>query len=291
METALLGLQAGAQYALLASALVIIFNTTNVVNFAVGALATVGVYAAIGFGDIGLPGPLIIVLAVLVVAAFSVILERVVASPLTKRFPRDGGEVILTATLLIFVVVERVTALIWGPAPRSFPSSISISGTVEIFGARVTKPALATYVVAAVALAVTHVVLNRTRVGVAVRAVAEKPHAVGLLGIPVGRYRVGTWAYAGMLMAFAGLLLANTVTPTPSMASAVFLKAVAGAALGGLTSLSGAAFGALLIGLAEAFTAVYISPGFAAIMPMVVIFAVLVIRPSGLFGRTEAVRV
>lgn len=291
MEIVLLGLQSGAQYALLATALVIIFNTTGVVNFAVGALATIAVYSAISFGSGGIPGWMTIVLACIVVAAASIILERLVATPLTRKFPRDGGEVILIATLLVFVVTERVIALVWGAGPRPFPESTSITGTVTIFGTSVTKPALTTYLVAAVVLLTTHLLLKRTRLGMTVRAVAENDRAVGLLGVPGGRYRLGTWGYAGILIALSGLLLANTVTPTPNMASSVFLKAVAGTALGGITSLGGAAVGALVVGLAEAFTVVYIGPGFAAVMPMLIIFITLIVRPSGVFGRPETVRV
>ena len=291
MITLIVGLQAGAQYALIAAAVVIVFSTTGVVNFAVGAYATVAIYLAIEFDSIGLPPLVTVVLTCLIIGAGSVLLDLGLVSPLMARFPTNGVNIVVIAVLVVFVLSEAIVQLVCGPNSVALPQGLTIGGVRHLGSTAVSNANIVTYVVTAVIIGATYVLLYRTRIGVIVRGVAERGSTVALLGISPGRYKAAMWAYAGVVSAIAGLLLANSVTPSPTVADNVLIKAIAGVALGGLTSLAGAVVGALAIGLVESYTASYIDPGLATLIPIALIFVMLVFRPRGILGRAEVQRV
>ena len=291
MVTFLVGLQAGAQYALIAAAVVIVFSTTGVVNFAVGAYATFAVYLAIELDAQGLAPLLTVLLTCLIIALGSVLLDVALVSPLMARFPTNGANIVVIALIVVFVLSETIIQLVWGPNATSLPQSLTIHGDVRVGGTVVTNSDIVTFIATSVVIMLTYVLLYRTRVGIIIRGVAERGATVALLGLSPARYRSAMWGYAGVVSAIAGLLLANSITPSPTMSDNVLIKAIAGVALGGLTSLAGAVLGALFIGLLEAYTANYIDPGLATVVPIALIFLMLVFRPRGLLGRAEVQRV
>ena len=291
MTTLIVGLQAGAQYALIAAAVVIVFSTTGVVNFAVGAYAVFAIYLAIEFYSIGLPPVLAVAAACVAIGVGSVVLDLALVTPLMSRFPTNGTNIVVIAVLVVFVLSEAAIQLAWGPNSVALPQALTIRGAHELGGTSVSDSTLVTYGVTALVVAGTYVLLYRTRVGVIVRGIAERGATVALLGVSPRRYRAAMWAYAGIVSAIAGLLLANSITPSPTVADNVLIKAIAGVALGGLTSLGGAVVGALLIGLVEAYTASYIDPRLATLIPIALIFVMLIVKPRGLLGRVEVQRV
>lgn len=289
--TLLTGLGAGAQYALLAMGVVIVFETTAIVNFSIGALATLAVYAAITV-DIGHVPPIIVVFIAIAAASVAAILsDQLIATPIARRYPTQAKELVLVVLLVLFVTLQSLIGYIWGTTPRALPVNLELQGAYHIAGAIVTESTLTTYIVTIVLIVATLYILRKTSVGLKIRAIAERETSVGLLGISATRYKLLTWAYAGFLAATSGLLLATTVTPSPTMTENVMIKAVAGVALGGITSLGGAIVGSLLVGVAESITTVYINPELVNIIPIAIILLVLVIRPRGLFGRLDVVRV
>jgi branched-chain amino acid transport system permease protein len=290
MDVVLAGAQAGAQYALLAVAIVVVFSTTRVVNFAVAAFGVVAVYVALTLSRGGIPGAIAIVLGCLAAGLCAGVMERVVATPLLNRLPKDGPGVVIIASLLVLELGRTGTNLIFGATPKAWPAALSVDGAVDFAGSVLTHAAIITYIVTAVVMACSYWLVYRTTMGTIVRAVAERPKTMGLVGVEASRVRFASWVVAGVLAGVAGILLANSITPTPGMTLHPLIGALAGVALGGLTSILGAAAGAFLIGMAQTMAAAWLTEIAVTALPVALILVVLLLRPQGLFGRAEAVR-
>jgi branched-chain amino acid transport system permease protein len=291
MDVLLAGLQAGAQYAILAAALVVVFKTTGVFNFAVGTFATLGAYMVVKVGEWPIPALLVVLAACLVVGTVSVLSELLIARPMQRRLPESGAHVVVVLLLLLMVLGESTMRLLFTSQPQTVPAELRLDGDVQIHGIAVSHSTLASLGTVLVASAVAYFVLQRTRVGVAARAVAMSSRAAEVAGIPSNRFRTGAWLLAGVLAALAGFLLASSVTVAPTMAQLPMVKAIAGVALGGLTNLPGAIACSILIGVLEAEAVVQVGTWAPSILPLLLIFVMMLVRPDGLFGSRQAVRV
>lgn len=286
------GLSLGALYALIALGFVIIFKASEVVSFTHGSLLLLGAYAiarlanSIGF----LPG---VLLGIALTALAALLIERLIINRLR------GAPVISLAIVTIGVDIIILTQLIrligsdilnvpqpWGGRSVNF-GSVGIS-----------QNRLIATVVAALLIIAFFVAFKYSSWGVAMRASAEDGETAALMGIRLGRVSALAWIVAGALAAVAALFLVGA--PTPGVSPAVYtvaLRALPAAILGGLDSTGGALVGGLLIGLTESFAAGYqdqllfLGRGFGAVVPYVVMIAVLLVRPSGLFGTKELTRV
>jgi branched-chain amino acid transport system permease protein len=280
------GLSLGAIYALIALGFVIIFKASEVVSFTQGSLLLLGAYSIarlsepLGFWGAALAGLVITALAALVI-------ERLIINRLR------GAPVISLAIVTIGVDIILLTELIRriGPDILNVPHPWG-GESVRIGGIGIAM------VVAGVFIAVFFVVFKYSSWGVAMRASAEDGETAALMGIRQGQVSALAWVVAGVLAGVAALFLVGS--PTPGVSSAVYataLRAFPAAILGGLDSTGGALVGGLLIGLAESFAAGYqehllfLGRGFGEVVPYVVMIAVLLVRPSGLFGTKELTRV
>lgn len=290
MDVVITGAQVGAQYALLAIAVALMYSTTRVVNFAIGTFAVAAVYASLKLAERGLPAPAAIALGCLAAAALAIVMELVVAVPLLRKLPADGPGVVVVASILVLELGRGAINVIFGPNPLTWPASLALDGAVRLGGYPVSHAALVTYAVCGVVLVAAYLVLYRTGIGAVVRAVAERPRTMGLVGVNAARVRLASWGVAGLLAGGAGVLLANSVSPAPAMMVNPLIGALAGVAVGGLTSLLGAAFGAFAVGLAQTAAATWVGTVAFTAFPVALIVVVLVLRPQGLFGRAEAVR-
>lgn len=291
MDVLLAGLQAGAQYAILAGALVIVFKTTGVFNFATGTFATVGVYLALTISNLPLPGAVSVILGCLAIGVLSVLIELVVARPMQRRLPTSGAHVVVVLLLLLMVLGEGVLRLIYSPQPQSLPAKLQIGGVTTVAGVPILHVTIVTFGSLVAASLASLFLLQRTRTGIMARAVAASTRASEVAGIPANGFRIAAWFLSGILAAYAGYLLANSVSIAPTMAQLPMVKAIAGVALGGLTNLPGAIVCSVLLGVLEAVAVVHIGGWAPSILPLVVIFVMLLLRPDGLFGTREAVRV
>ncbi|MTD44485.1 branched-chain amino acid ABC transporter permease [Conexibacter sp. W3-3-2] len=283
----------GARYALVALGFVVIFRATGVINFAQGGLVAVGAYLTYQLAEeSGLPFALAVVMAVALCGLLGALIERLV---LARTVGQPAFAVIMITIGLLFVL-EQVIPTIWGYGAQNLGDPWGID-TVDAAGLTLAVRDLWTLLLAAVALAGFFAFFQRSRYGLAMRAVAIDQEAALAQGISVRRVVAVSWAISGMVAALAGVTLATgaaAVTPTISF---IALAAFPAMILGGLDSPGGAVVGGLLIGITQTLTAGYqpdhaawLGDNFHVVMPYVVMILILLVRPYGLFGSREVDR-
>jgi branched-chain amino acid transport system permease protein len=283
------GLAAGAIYASLALALVLIYQTTNVVNFAQGEMATFTTYIAWTIMHRGVPYWPAFVLTLLVAFGGGVAIERVFIRPLEHR----AEIVIVIFTIGLLTALNGLTGWIWGPEVKlfasPFPNRSIILGDVAI-----SIRDIGTFCVCLGTVVVLWLFFRFTTLGLAMRAVAFNPNASRLMGVRVGWMLALGWGFAAMLGAIAGMMAAPSVFLDPDMMLVVLIYGFAAAVLGGIDSPVGAVVGGLLIGVAINLLGAYVDfVGQELRLPtaLAVLLVVLIVRPTGLFGRVLVRRV
>jgi branched-chain amino acid transport system permease protein len=286
------GLADGSIYALLALALVVVFRSTGQLNFAQGEIGTFGAFVVSTLTLSGLPVWLSILMAMVVGFLISAGVERVVVRPIEHRNP---GAVIV-ALIGVFLAVNQMVAMIWGidarPLPSIFPDDAD--SFVTVLGAPVRIARLGTIGVLIVVLVLLWLLFAKTKLGLAMRAVANNQDSSNLVGIRVGTVLLFGWGLAGAIGVLAAALLAPSAGLSGTLMLGPFLLASVAAVLGGLDSPIGAVVGGLLIGVTEAFIVGYVDfLGADMLFPvmLVILLGVLLLRPSGLFGSERVERV
>jgi branched-chain amino acid transport system permease protein len=283
------GLAIGGIYGSLALALVMIYQATAVVNYAQGEMAMFSTYLAWTMLNAGLPYWLAFLATLLVAFVGGVLIERLVIRPV-ERAP------ILTIVIVcigLLVILNSLAGWLYSyvqkPFPSPFPPRPIRIGTV-VFGAH----DLGAICVTLVVLAFLYVFFRYTPLGLAMRAAAQNPVSSRLCGIRVGAMLALGWGLAATVGAVAGLMVAPMVFLDPNMMAGVLIYAFAAATLGGFTSPGGAVVGGLLVGVIENLVGTYvkfIGTELKLTVALAVILIVLVIKPSGLFGRAVVDRV
>jgi branched-chain amino acid transport system permease protein len=283
------GLSTGSIYAALALAIVLVNQATGLINFAQGGLAVLSSYIAYVFVQLGLPLLLAIVIAVVLSFFIGALVERF----LVRRFERGDPDTAVVVTVGLLTLVTGLCAVLWGYNNLGFPSLVPLT-SVEILGAVVSVRSLATTVTIVVIMVVLQLLFLRTKLGLALRAVADNPASAAFSGLPVGRLLMVGWGLAAILGAIAGVLVAPQLTLTPGMLDTALVYALAAVILGGLSSPIGCVVAASAIGVLENLVAVYvplIGHDLKIAVPFALIFVILILRPQGLFGRKVVVRV
>jgi branched-chain amino acid transport system permease protein len=286
------GLADGSIYALLALALVVVFRATGQLNFAQGEIGTMGAFFVSTLTLSGLSVWLSIVFAMVLGFVVSAGVERVVVRPIEHRNP----SAVIVALIGVFLAVNQFVAMIWGVDARGLPSVFpdAADDFVTIFGAPVRIARLGLIGVLIVVLFLLWLMFNKTKIGLAMRAVANNQESSNLVGIRVGTVLLLGWGLAGAIGVLAAAMLAPSAGLTGTLMLGPFLLASVAAVLGGLDSPVGAVVGGLIIGLTEAFIVGYV-PFFGADMlfpvMLVILLVVLLFRPSGLFGTERVERV
>lgn len=286
------GLADGSIYALLALALVVVFRSTGQLNFAQGEIGTMGAFFVSTLTLSGLSVWAAIGCAMVLGFVVSAGVERIVVRPIEHRNP---GAVIV-ALIGVFLAVNQLVAMIWGVDARSLPSVFpdDADDFVTILGAPVRIARLGLIGVLIVVLFLLWLMFNKTKIGLAMRAVANNQESSNLVGIRVGTVLLLGWGLAGAIGVLAAAMLAPSAGLTGTLMLGPFLLASVAAVLGGLDSPVGAVVGGLIIGLTEAFIVGYV-PFFGADMlfpvMLVILLVVLLLRPSGLFGTERVERV
>jgi branched-chain amino acid transport system permease protein len=283
------GLAAGAIYASLALALVLIYQTTNVVNFAQGEMATFTTYIAWMFMHKGMPYWPAFVLTLLIAFGGGVAVERVLIRPVEHR----PELVIVILTIGMLIALNGLTGWIWGPEVKAFDSPFP-NRSVIVGGVAISIRDIGTFCVCLGVVVVLWLFFRYTTLGLAMRAVAFNPDASRLMGVRVGWMLALGWGFAAVLGAIAGMMAAPSVFLDPDMMIVVLIYAFAAAVLGGIDSPVGAVVGGLLLGVVINLLGAYVDfVGHELRLPtaLAVLLVVLTVRPTGLFGRVVVRRV
>jgi branched-chain amino acid transport system permease protein len=281
------GLALGSIYALLALALVLVHKATDVINFAQGEMATFTTFISYTLlSRFGLPLPLVYILSFCIGAVLGMLVYRIFVHPLSKAPPIN----ILIVTIGLWIVFNNIGGWIWGYDPLRFPSLLPPQ-SIDLSGLRISPNSLATIGVAFGLMALLFLFFEFTREGTAMRAASMNRWAAQLMGIRVSRAATLSWALAAGVGALAGLLVAPTTFLDFQLMVPVLLKSFASAILGGFNSLPGAVLGGLTIGILENLFGAYVSTEFKDSFSLLVIVAVLMFRPSGLFSLSQVKKV
>jgi branched-chain amino acid transport system permease protein len=292
LQQTIAGLANGGIYASLAVALVLIYRATEVINFAQGAIATFTTYVAWQLIEWGLTYWVAFACTLAIAFAGGFVVELVAIRPVERR----GSQLtVVIASIGLLILIEGAIGRIWGnqvkfmPAP--FPARIYHLG-----GAAFSLQDLGTIGISIASVFVLWLFFQFTKIGLAMRAAAVRPQAARLVGIRVSWLLSLGWGLAAGLGAVAGMLAASSpsVLLQPSMMDGILIYAFAAAVLGGLESAAGAVIGALAIGVLLNLLGSYVSwitPQLLLPAAFVLMLVVLLIKPSGLFGRTRTRRV
>ena len=282
------GLVTGSVYALLAIAIVAIFKTTDVPNFAQGEIFMIGGYVALSLLLIaGLPYALVIPLTVVAVAVGAALFQRVVMERVTHS--KGVGPQLVIATLgLAYTLKGLVRQTGLGDTPRSLPSLVA-NDPVIIGDAFLTRLDITIFFSSVVLMLLIYLMFSRTRIGKAMRAVGMNPRAAQIVGIRLSHIRMMVWAMSGVISALAALLITPKVLITPDIAHIAIL-AYAAAIVGGFTSLPGAVVGGLIIGIVENLVGLFISTNAIVVAPFLAILVTLIVRPQGILGGKPQVK-
>ncbi len=302
LQQVLNGLVLGSVYALVALGYTMVYGILQLINFAHGEVLMIGAMVALTVIQVPaialLPGPLQMVVALLAAIPACVILslaiERLAYRPL-RNAPRLSP---LITAIGMSIVLQTLAMIIWSPNPHSFPDLLPTE-PVAIGGASLAPKQLLVLGVAAVMMAALSLMVNKTRLGRAMRATAENPRIAGLMGVNANMVIALTFAIGAALAAVAGLLVAlNYNIVHFSMGFIPGLKAFTAAVLGGIGNITGAMIGGLLLGVIESLGAGYIGPltnnffgsHYQDIFAFIVLILVLLLRPSGIMGERVADR-
>ncbi len=279
------GLATGGIYASVALALVMIYQATHHVNFAQGEMATLSTFIAYTLLAAGLPYWAAFVLTIVFAFLFGVAIERVLLRPVAQA----PALTLVGVFIGMLLIINALCGWIWDYTIKPFPSPF---GTEPLLGGLISSHEAGSLLVILLMLTLVYLFFSRTKLGLAMRAVAHNPESSRLVGINVGGMLALGWGLAAAIGAVAGLLIAPVVFLDPNMMSGVLLYAFAGALLGGLDSPAGAVLGGFLVGIIENVGGAYlVGTQLKLTLALVVIASVLVFKPSGLLGRSVASRV
>ena len=283
------GLSAGALYALVALGIVLIYRSTRVLNFAHGDVAMLSTFVAFTLLSNGYGFPIAFAGSLVAGAALGIAFYFTVLA----RAQREGANLLgmVALTLGLALILQGVAVYIWGAEPVSLPFPISSTETYRVGVVVVSQLALATMAAGIVGSLLLYLLVQKTRLGLAMRATSENLMAAQTLGIPTRLVLSVSWGVASALAVVAGIFLAPALLLDPFFMLDPFLKGFAAAVLGGLNSLPGAVVGALILGVAESLTGGYLTIQYKNTLAFIIIIVVLLVRPEGLLGKEFKERV
>jgi len=280
------GLATGSIFASMALALVLIYRSMGVINFAQGEMAMFTTYVAWQLVADGMPMWAAFLLTVVVAFAGGVVLERVVIRPVERASPLA----VVIVTLGLFIALNGLAGWIWGFIVKPFPTPFPTS-PIQIAGLDFSAQDLGVIAVSLVTLGLISLFFQKTKLGLAMRAAAIYPEQSRVLGIRVGWMLALGWGLASVVGAVSGIMIAPIVFLDPNMMQTVIVYAFAAAVLGGIESPLGAVVGGLVLGVAINLLGEVIGNELRLAAALAIIVLVLVVRPAGLFGRVAVQRV
>jgi branched-chain amino acid transport system permease protein len=285
IDLVIVGVSLGMVYGLVAIGISLIYSGLDVVHFAHGEIYMLGAFLGLFvYEKLKLPLPFVLVGSMILTGLVGVVIERV----FYRRILRGGGGYTVAGMAMVIcgfgmsIVLQNVAFLIWGA--RALPFPVSYGMPIEI--GNLTLPAAYVWIVLGALTLMTglHLFLKKTRLGLAVRAVAGNKEIAALMGIDVGLTISVIFGVACALGAAAGVLVGPINYVQVLMGIGILIKAFAAAVIGGFGSLPGAVLGGLLVGVVESLGAGYLSGSYKDIYAFILLIFVLMVRPAGMFG-------
>jgi branched-chain amino acid transport system permease protein len=276
------GLATGSIYALMALALVIIYNATRTLNFAQGEMLMITTFVAwAAYHGLGLPLAATVVVAVAAAAGLALAVERVIIRRAIGATHWD----VLIITLGLSLMLRALAGLVWSHDDFPFPSFFG-GRPVALGPVRVAPVSLGIIGASLLLMLGLYALFTFTRVGRAMRAVAQNQRAARLMGISVERVYSAAWVLAAVVGAIAGVLVAPVIFLSSKMGLLV-INGFTAAVIGGFGSMPGAVVGGMLLGVIENLAPLYLPSGIRYSVPFVVLVAILLVRPAGILGRVQ----
>jgi branched-chain amino acid transport system permease protein len=274
-------------YAAFALALVLIWRSTRIVNFAQGSMAAATTFVALSLIDAGQSYWIAFVVALISGFVLGAVVERVIIRPV------EGGPELnaVIVALGLFVALQALIAVIFGSSFQSFPTPFGVRG-FEVGDTTIAVTPTSLYIIGSVLIVMALLValFRFTRVGLAMRASAFSQEVSRLLGVKVGRMLTLGWALAAVVGSLSGLLIAGGEFVYPAYMDSLIVFGFVAAVLGGLDSPVGAIVGGLLLGLALSYVSGYIDSALVNVAALVILMIVLLVKPGGLFASSVARR-
>ena len=281
------GLSTGSVYALMAVGMTLVYGVTKVFNFAYGDFFNMGGYFAwilifgIGLQFGGYLAVLFIVMPLMFVIGFA--LERLLIAPLRKRSDWENKAMMLTLGLALFLT--SLYMVVFGERMKSLPSILE--GTLEVGQLVFAYQDIMIFVMSLGSISLLGWMLNNTRIGMAVKAVAQNPEGAKIVGIPQGRIFASAFAISTVMVGFGGILLSQKWFINPNSGGVIMIKAWVVTAFGGMGSIRGGLYAAFIIGMLEAFVGWLFGMSYSIIALFILLLATLALRPQGLMGKGE----
>lgn len=283
LQTLVYGLATGSVIAVAAVGLTLSFGVTGFINFAYGELLTIAAYGTYALVQAGLGMLPAALLAIGITGVFSLAMARSIFEPLRER----GALALLITSVGAAFVLQNVVQMGFGGSPLAFP--VPLLTPWEVGGVFIPKLQVAVLVLAALCMLGVHLLLRYTLLGRTMRAAASNDALARLSGLNTRRIIGATWLVSGLIAGLGGILLASSQgTLSPTIGFTFLLVVFAAAMLGGIGQPYGAMLGALVVGLGVEFGATYVSPDYSHALAFLILILVLLLKPSGLFGRPTA---
>lgn len=280
------GIVSGAIYALIAVGLVVIYKASHVLNFAHGHVSAIAAFLAFTLlVDKAIAVPLAVFVAVTVSILVSLLMERTVIAPLAEERPLT----LVVATLAVSMIISGCLILIWGPSPKEFPPLIQ-GRLFTVSGMTVSKAQGLMVVTTLVLVGVLSAFFRFTHIGISMRAASENRLIASLLGVNLRLVSFVSWGIGGALGAIAAVLIAPQLSLTPDQLTAVVVQGFLAVVLAGFTNIGAAVVGGFLTGVSLNLFSGLVVSDMPSTFLLGLILAVLLLRPHGLFGKSETVR-
>jgi branched-chain amino acid transport system permease protein len=281
-QGALNGIMLGLNYGLVALGLSLIFGIMRIVNFAHGEMFMLGGYVTYYlFGIFGINYFATFVMATLLIGLLGVLLEKIIFRPLTNR--PEMALTSLIAAIGLAWVFQMLAVICFGELDKDIPTAFK--GIFRFGGVVITAERLAAIVIGITLVVVLSLFLKKTKLGKAIRAVAEDREAAALQGIPVTRMSALSFGIGSGLAAAAGAIITPIFIINPSIGGEVILKAFLVVILGGMGSIPGAMLGGLILGFIESYGCLFFPVPTVSVITFVMIILILIVRPQGLLGH------
>ncbi len=274
------GFETGSLYALAALGLVLIFRTSDVVNFAQGEMAMFSSFVALKVLQQNVPYYAAFLGAVLFAVFFGFIIERLFMRPAMKA--SQVSKMIITLGLIM--IIGGVASSVFGIDTYSFPKAVTASN-INIRGVIIQPNAIFIISLTLLIMAVLFYIMQKTMLGISIRATAQNENTARLMGIPVKKVYSLSWILAAVLGAIAGVLIAPTTDISTTMMMEVHLKSFIAAVLGGFGSFVGPVVGGFMIGVLDNLVGYYISLTWKTVIVYILLIIILIVKPTGLFGK------